>query len=179
MIINDKYFKQYSPIPLNYNMAELKNYIEVASEIWVKPLIGYDLYNEIEEQVMNNEVSETNAALLVEGKLWQYLSYATCYEGLSFIWAHFSEVGITLADSDSSKSVTLKDLTYIEGHLRRQVEFLKESVKKYICERPSYFPQVCQCDCECNSCCGGGSKLKSPNPNYQLYSPYRRNTNLR
>lgn len=33
MIINEKYFKQYSPIPLNYNMAEVKNYIPVAEKI--------------------------------------------------------------------------------------------------------------------------------------------------
>ena len=179
MIINEKYFKQYSPIPLNYNMAELKNYISVAAEIWVKPLIGIDLYNEIEEQVEKNEVSEANAALLTEGLLWQYLSYATCYEGLSFIWAHFSEVGITLADSDSSKSITLKDLTYIQDHLRRQVEFLKESVKRYICERPDYYPLACQCNCECGNCCGNRPKLQHPNPNFQLYSPYRRNTNIK
>ena len=36
MIINEKYFKEYSPIPLNYNMAELNNYISVAEKIWVK-----------------------------------------------------------------------------------------------------------------------------------------------
>lgn len=179
MIINEKFFKQFSPIPINYNMAELKNYIEVATEIWVKPLIGYALLDELEEQVKNNEVSDVNAALLTEGKLWQYLCYATCLEGLAFIWADFSQVGITLGKSDNSDSITLKDLTYIESHLRRQVEWLKESVKKYICERPNYFPQVCMCDCECGCCCNRNKKLKSPNPWYQIYSTKRKNTNLR
>lgn len=180
MIINEKYFKQYSPIPLNYNMAELKTYIEVACEIWVRPLIGYALYDEIEEQVMNNEVSDVNAALLTEGKLWQYLAFATCLEGLAFIWADFSQVGITLGESETSKSVTLKDLTYIEANLRRQTEFLKDSVKRYICERSLAFPQVCQCDCECNCCCGGGeSKLNEPNANFQLYTTRRKITDLK
>ena len=31
----------------------MKNYIEVAEESWVKPLIGSDLYDEIEEQIEN------------------------------------------------------------------------------------------------------------------------------
>jgi hypothetical protein len=39
MIINETYFKKYSPIPANYNMAEVKNYIPVAEKIWVIPLI--------------------------------------------------------------------------------------------------------------------------------------------
>ena len=44
MIINEKYLKQYSPIPLNYNLTEVKNYIPVAEKIWVKPLIGNELF---------------------------------------------------------------------------------------------------------------------------------------
>lgn len=179
MIINEKFFKEFSPIPINYNMAELKNYIEVAQEIWVRPLIGNDLMDELEEQVAKNEVTDVNASLLVNGKLWQYLCYATCYEGLSFIWANFCEQGITLGKSDFSDSITLKDLTYIESHLRRQVEFLKDSVKRYICERSNYFPLVCQCECECNSCCGNKAKLNEPNKYQQLYSTRRKNTDLK
>ncbi|MBO7732117.1 MAG: hypothetical protein J6S67_06185 [Methanobrevibacter sp.] len=179
MIINEKYFKQYSPIPLNYNMAEIKNYIGVAQEIWLSPLIGDDLLDELEEQVKDNNVSPTNAALLTDGKLWQYLAFATCLEGLPFIWSHFSETGISLGKSDNSDSITLKDLTYIEQHLRRQTEFLKDSVKKYICERPSAFPLVCQCECECGSCCGSKAKLRHPNPYLQLYSTRRKCTDLK
>lgn len=178
MIINEKYFKEYSPIPLNYNMKELKNYISVATEIWVRPLIGGQFLDELEKQIENNQVSEVNAALLTEGFLWQYLSYATCLEGLSFIWAHFSEVGITFGKSDSSESISLKDLTYVESHLRRQVEFLKESVKSYICEHFQYFPLADVCACGC-SCCDNNASLKTPNPNYMVYKPIKKNTNLR
>ena len=180
MLINDKYFKKYSPIPLNYDTTEIKNYLSVATAIWVRPLIGDDLLAELEDQVENNEVSDTNAALLTEGMLWQYLCYATCYEGLSFIWAHFSETGISLGKSDNSDSVTLKDLTYIESHLRRQVEFLKDAVKKYICERSDHFPLICGCDCECSSCCGEAKgKLNSPNKLQQLYTTNRKCTDLK
>lgn len=178
MIINEKYFKQYSPIPLNYNMAELKNYISVAQEIWVRPLIGVDLLDEIEEQVENNEVSPENATLLTEGKLWQYLAFATCLEGLPFIWSHFSEVGITVSESDTSKSITLKDLTYIHQHLRNQVEYLKDSVKKWLCEHQESFPLMDCCACGC-SCCGSIAKLNAPNPQYQVYKPFKKCTDLK
>lgn len=179
VIINEKYFKEYSPIPINYNMKELKNYISVAQEIWVKPLIGYDLFDEIEQQVKNNEVSEKNATLLTEGKLWQYLAYATCLEGLPFIWSHFSEIGISLGKSENSDSVTLKDLTYIEAHLRRQVEFLKESVAKFICEHNNVYTNADFCQCKCDCCCNNNATLLQPNPMKLVYSTRRRNTKLR
>ena len=178
MIINEKYFKEYSPIPLNYNLKELKNYISVAEKIWIRPLIGYEFFDEIEDQVKNNNVSEANATLLTEGGLWQYLAYATCLEGLAFIWANFSEVGISLGKSDNSESVSLRDLTYIEANIRRQVEVLKEQVKQFICEHYQYYPlaDVCACNCDC---CNNGAKLKYPNPNYMVYKPIKKNTNLR
>lgn len=179
MIINEKYFKQYSPIPLNYNMTEVKNYIPVAEKIWVKPLIGYELFDEIEEQVKNNEVSEANATLLTEGGLWQYLSFATVYEALPMIWSHISEVGVTKGKSDNSDSLDLKDMTYVSQHLRNQVEVLKDQLKKWICEHYLYYPLADVCACNCSCCCQTNPKLNAPNPQYQVYKPYKRNTNLR
>lgn len=176
-IINKALLAKYSPLPINYDFSEIMNYVPVAQAIWVRPLIGDVLMDELEEQVENNNLSEANQALMTEGMLLQYLSYAVCLEGLVFIWSNFSEAGITLGESESSKSITLKDLTAVESHLRRQVEFLKDYVKKYICQRPDYFPQVCQCKCECG--CAMNPKLNSPNPMFQLYSPRRRNTDIR
>lgn len=178
-IINEKYFKEYSPIPLNFNMKELKNYIKVAQEIWVRPLIGSDLLDEIEEQVKNNTVSEENATLLTDGGLWQYLSYSTCLEGLPFLWAHISEVGVTKGKSDNSDSLDLKDMTYVSQHLRNQVEVLKDQLKKWLCEHYDSFPTVDVCACGCSNCCNHDAKLNYPNPQAQIYSTYRKNTKLK
>ena len=179
MIINKKFFAEYSPIGKNYDYSEIMLYVPVATEIWIRPLIGNDLLDEIEEQVASNTVSEENAALLTEGKLWQYLCYATCYEGLPFLWTNISEVGITLGHSDNSDSITLKDLTYIQQHLRNQVEVLKDSVKRYICEHAAYYPKADLCSCNCDGCCKHTAQLNAPNPQFQVYKPYKRNTNLR
>jgi hypothetical protein len=178
MIINESYLKKYSPIPLNYNIAEVKNYIGVAEKIWIKPVIGYDLFDEIEEQVANNEVSEENATLLTEGGLWQYLSFATVLEALPIIWSHISEVGITKGKSENSESLTLKDMTYVANHIRSQVEVLKDQLKKWLCEHRDSFPKVDCCGCGC-SCCHDNAKLNKPNPYKQLYSTRRLNTNLK
>lgn len=179
MIINEKYLKQFSPIPLNYNLAEIKNYIPVAEKIWVLPLIGYDLYDEINEQVANNTVSSENATLLTEGGLWQYLSFATVFEALPMIWSHISEVGITKGKSDNSDSLDLKDMTYVSQHLRNQVEVLKDQLKKWLCEHYDSFPTVDVCACGCSSCCHHEAKLNHPNPEFLVYGTPRKNTNLK
>lgn len=179
MIINEKYMKQFSPIPVNYNMAEVKNYIPVAEKIWVIPLIGYDLYDEINEQVADNTVSPENATLLTEGGLWQYLAFATVLEALPMIWSHISEVGVTKGKSDNSDSLDLKDMTYVSQHLRNQVEVLKDQLKKWICEHNESFPLADVCACGCSSCCDHNAKLNRPNPEFLVYGTPRKNTNLK
>ena len=179
MINNEKYIKQFSPIPLNYNLAEVKNYIPVAEKIWVIPLIGSDLFDEIDEQVANNTVSQENATLLTEGGLWQYLAFATVYEALPMIWSHISEVGVTKGKSDNSDSLDLKDMTWVTQHLRNQVEVLKDQLKKWICEHQDSFPLADVCACNCSSCCNHDAKLNYPNPQTQIYTTLRRNTKLK
>lgn len=180
MLINKKYLSEYSPLPKNYDVTNLMPYVNVAEKIWLKPIIGYDLYDEIDEQVENNELSEENATLLTDGGLWQYLAFATLYEGLPFIWAKITEAGIQLGKSDNSDSINIKDLTVFQQHLRNQVEVLKEQLIKWLCEHSSSFPlfDTSQCDgCGCG--CGTNSTLKHPNPQRLVYGLPRRCDKIR
>ena len=90
MIINQKYLAKYSPLPVNYNFAEIMNYVPVAQEIWIRPILGDDFLEQIEYQVEQNQVTDEVSTLFTEGGLYQYLAYATCLEGLPFIWTHLS-----------------------------------------------------------------------------------------
>lgn len=179
MIINKEYLKQFSPLPKNYNLDEVLNYVDVAAKIWLIPIIGGELYDEIEEQVQKNEVSDTNATLLIDGGLYQYLSFATVLEALPIIWGHFSEVGITKGKSENSDSLSLKDLTLIQQHMRNQVEVLKDLLIKWLDDHYDSFPLYHPSDCGCSSCCAKRGKLNSPNKNQQLWSMRRICTELR
>ena len=180
MIINKKFLGQFSPLPVeNYDYSEILNYVPVAQDIWLRPILGDAFMDSLEYEVKNNQVSDENATLFTEGGLYQYLSYATCLEGLPFIWANFSQVGITLGQSDNSSSITLKDLTYIEAHLRRQVEFLKDKLIKWLdCHCGSY-PLYHPTNCGCDKCCGGKDGLHKPNPMWEIYSTKKRCTELK
>ena len=174
MIITKKYIEKYSPLPKNYNYDEVMNYVNIAEDIWVVPVIGRPLYDELQEQVKNNTVSEVNATLLLE--IYPYLAYATALEALPFIAYHMTEVGITKSKSDNSESVELKELNYIINHLKAQTEYRKEMLIKWLKEYgsnyPSYYPSECDCGCSCST-----SKKKSSGN--VIYSPRHRNTRIR
>ena len=177
-LINEKWLKEFSPIPLNYSMKELHNYIKLAETIWVLPLLGYDLYEELLIQVEENNLSEANSTALVEA-IYPYLGFAVAYEALPIMWAHISEVGITKGKSDNSDSLDLKDMTYMAQHLRAQVEARKDYCKKWLCEHQDYYPNLDVCGCECDSCCNKNSKLNYPNPWKQIHTTCRKDTRLR
>ena len=103
ILINEKYLKEFSPIPLNYNLKEIHNYIKLSEQIWLEPILGNAFYQELLYQVKTNEVTEENSTALVEA-IYPLLGYAVALESLPFLWSHISEVGITLGKSENSDS---------------------------------------------------------------------------
>lgn len=149
-IINETYFKAYSPIPENYNIEELKPYFPVAEELWVVDVLGVPLYNELLEQVNENKVTELNATLLL--KVYPYLSFAICFEALPIIAYHFSAVGVTKGKSENSDSVSVNDLNFMSQSLRTQIELMKKYLKKFLEDNKELYPLYVsdsdtQCEC--------------------------------
>ena len=178
MLINKEFLKRFGIWPKNYDLTEVMNYVDISEKIWIIPTIGYSQYEELQEQVKNNNLTPENSTLLAEA-IYPYLTMAVAYESCPILWGHLTEVGWTKGFSDNSQSLDLKDMTYIQDHIRRQLEARKDFAIQWINDHIEYYPLIAQCtSCEC-SCCGNNAKLNYPNPNYQLYSPYRRNTNIR
>ena len=132
----------------------------------------------MQEQVKENNLTPENATLLVEA-IYPYLGFAVAYEAAPTTWAHFSEVSITKGHSDTSDALDLKEMAYIQQHLRSQVEARKDFAIQWINDHIEYYPLIAQCKgCEC-SCCQSNAKLNAPNPYQQLHTTRRKCTDLK
>lgn len=202
-LITEEYFKQYSPIPANYDIRELKPYFHVAEAMWILPIIGAPLYDELLDQVEEDNVTPENATLLLN--IYPLLSFAIVSEGLPLISYHMSQVGITKGKSENSDSVSINDVNYISRTLRSQCEVMKKLLKEFLDAHSDLYPLYysdnnIQCDCD-----GEGwdwitayytdgiydkyqwqrniaeFRMRRFNPNSynQVYSPRRLNTSLR
>lgn len=182
LIINEKYLKKYSLLPLNYQMNEVMPFVTMAQEIWLRPVLGTAFYEELLEQVGNNELTDENATLLVQAA-WQYLSTAFDYEYLPFAYAHISEVGVTKGKSDNSDSVDLKDITYLQSQIRKNLEIRKDYLIKFLQQHESSFPlwrlDECLCSCKTLNPCCGDDELNNPNPLNIVYTTKRIDTDLK
>lgn len=179
VLFNDKWLKEFSIIPLNFNTKEVQNFIKLAETIWIEPILGTPFYEELLYQVEHNELTEENSTLLVEA-LYPFLGFAVAYEALPTLWLHVNETSITKGHSDNSEAVTLKEMTYYEQFIRRQLEARKDYFIKWLCEHQDSFPVfnpagICPC---CNGCCDTDGKLNTPNPNFLIYGTKKMCTEL-
>ena len=203
-LITEEYFKTYSPIPDNYNIKEIKPYFHVAEKLWIEPIIGMPLYEELLDEVEKDEVTPENATLLLN--IYPLLAFAIVYESLPFVGYHLSQVGITKGKSEISEPVSINDVNYISTQLRNQCETMKKLLKKFLDENAEHYPLYyadntveCNCDDECGwdwiyhyytdgtydkyqwqrSVAEHRMRKFKPNSYNQLYSTRRYNMNLK
>ena len=154
-LITEEYFKTYSPIPDNYNIKEIKPYFHVAEKLWIEPIIGMPLYEELLDEVEKDEVTPENATLLLN--IYPLLAFAITYESLPFVGYHLSQVGITKGKSEISEPVSINDVNYISTQLRNQCETMKKLLKKFLDENAEHYPLYYadnNAECNCDDDCG-------------------------
>ena len=148
-LINEEYLKAYSPLPLNYQMEEIRPFIAIAENIWVVDVIGKKLYSKLLEEVDTDTVSPENASLLL--KIYPYLAVAVCFEALPFVAYHFDNKGITKGKSDNSDSITSTELSNIQNHMRAELEVLKGMLVDFLNDNAELYPLYSQSSCKHSS----------------------------
>lgn len=137
-LINAEYLKAYSMFPENYDLTDIENFIPLAEQIHILPILGLSLYEELIEQVVNNNLTEANSTLLLE--IYKVEGVAVLYESLPFCWAHLSQVGLTKGFSDNSQSIENKDISYLNTHIKAQLDYCKKYLKEWLDAYSDNFP---------------------------------------
>ena len=109
-LMNKEYLKEYSLLPINFNTDEIWNFIPLAEQLHIVPIIGQEMYKELLDQVENNEVTPENASLLLQ--IYPFEGLAIMEVSMPYIAYHITEVGITKGSSENSDSVTTNEKTY-------------------------------------------------------------------
>ena len=146
-LINAEYLKAYSMFPKNYDLTDVENFIPIAEQIHILPILGITLYEELLEQVTSNTLTDENSTLLLE--VYKVEGIAVLYESLPFVWSHISQVGITKGKSDNSDSIENKDIAYLNTHIKAQLDYSKSYLKNWLDEYAINFPLYKKEEDEC------------------------------
>jgi hypothetical protein len=124
--------------PKNYDLTDIENFIPIAEQIHILPILGLSLYEELVEQVTTNSLTEVNSTLLLE--VYKVEGIAVLYESLPFCWAHLTQVGLTKGKSDNSDSIENKDIAYLNTHIKSQLDYAKKYLKDWLDSYSNNYP---------------------------------------
>lgn len=138
--MNKEYLKEYSLLPINFNTDEIWNFIPLAEQLHIVPIIGQEMYKELLDQVENNEVTPENASLLLQ--IYPFEGLAIMEVSMPYIAYHITEVGITKGSSENSDSVTTNDINYLTNYVRSQMTPCKERLIEFISQNSELYPSI-------------------------------------
>lgn len=161
LIISEELLKDYSPITDDTVIKEFVPYISIAQAIYVEPLLGEELLDELKLQVQDDSLTPFNSALIE--KIAPALAHFAVYQGLPFHWASIINKGVTIRESENSKGVAVDDIAQLRRWIRNDAETLLTLAIKYLCKCEDNYPlwnpdkDYCNTGCGCN---GSGNSSK-------------------
>lgn len=132
------YLAEYSLLPKNMQYDEIWNFLALTERLHIEPILGTALYNELIDQVTDNNVTPENASLLLE--IYPFEGLALMEVAMPYLAIHISEVGITKGKSDNSDSASTEDINYLTNYVRSQMDPLKKKLIDFLVRNKELYP---------------------------------------
>lgn len=166
-IINEELFREYCPVKEVTNApAAFLPYIGIAQKMYIEPILGVPLIDEIQRQITSGNISTEIQALI--RAVAPALSFYTAYQGLPFHWASIVNKGVTVRESENSKGVAISDVAQLRRWLKDDAEVLARDLVEFLTAHRSEYPAW-----RTNDTCGCGSEAAKPF-DFGVYIPNRR-----
>lgn len=138
LLITEELLKLYSPISKNVGIDKVYAYIHLAQPYFIEPILGTPLLEELQQQIEDDDLTPENKALIL--KIAMPLAMWTSYLALRSLTYSITAKGITLEDSDNSRSINEKELGEYILSLKNQSEMATELLIKYLCNCRELYP---------------------------------------
>lgn len=137
-LITEQLFKQHSPVTANTDITEFVPYISIAQELHIAEIIGESLMTELCTQIETNTLTVENSELI--RRIAPALSFYAVYQALPFHWATIVNKGVTIRESENSRSVDVKDLAQLRRWLKDDADVLKSQLKAFLEKNRADYP---------------------------------------
>lgn len=138
LIISEELLKLYTPLSKNVDVDKVYPYLHLAQPYYLQPILGDALLTELQSQIENDELTEENKALVV--KCAPVIGYYATYLAMRSLAYSITEKGITLENSENSRSISEKELGEYILSIKQQAEMYAELLIKYLCRCSLLYP---------------------------------------
>lgn len=139
-LMNKEYLAEYSLLPKNYSIDEVWNFIPIAEQLHIVPIIGMKMYNQLLDEVEQNNVDPANASLLLQ--IYPLEGLAIVETAMPYLAYRVNEAGITKNSSENSEPLTVNELNYLTNYVRSQITPYKQKLEQFIQDNSELYPLI-------------------------------------
>jgi hypothetical protein len=138
--ISVTFLKDNTPINENLDDKLLKSAIKEAQEVYIRDIIGSGIYDELQVQTFNGNVTADNTTLL-DSYIAPCLKYYTLVESMLPMTFKFLNKSVSSRQAEFAQPVTPQELTLIEQRYRDKAEYYAERLRNFLKEYPQIYPK--------------------------------------
>lgn len=139
LIITERYLKENSVINDNADAKVITPTIFIVQDLYIHPILGTDLYEEIQTQVAADNVSAANQTLLDNYILPCLVQYVLCECSPVFQYRYMNK-GVMQKSSDNSQPVDLGVIKYMMEKWKNNAESYAQRATKFLCANSDDYP---------------------------------------
>src|SRR3990172_133972 len=139
LFINPAAIKNTTYIDENIEEKYIRVAIEVAQQLWIEPIIGSGIYDQLQTQINAGTLTSLNTTLL-QDHIQPAMEYWTLYELVEPLLYKFNNKNIAKKTSDNSNPIDLDEAVHLKGKFKNIAEYKTERLRLYLIEKEVDYP---------------------------------------
>lgn len=144
LFISEKTLKEDSLINNNVDAAFINSAIMTAQDIFLQPLLGSCLYEQLQNAIIAENLTADEQKLIDE-YITPYLEYRVMADIQIPLNYKFRNAGMVSNTDTNIQTASLDDLKYLTDYYENRSGYYANRMTKFICKNSSKFPS-CGCD---------------------------------
>jgi len=136
LFISPDFIKENSAINGNVDDKYIKNTIYLCQKLYLIPILGTTLYNEINDEIVAGSLSSDNSTLLTD-YIDDCLLYYVLSEGISLFTYKIENKSVVKKNSDNSQPIDSEEVQILRDDYKNKAELFAQRATNYLCENAS------------------------------------------
>lgn len=141
LLISQSYLQNRSIIDSNVDYQKLSPIIEMVQDIYLEPLLGSDLYDEIITQTTPPTTLTSANQTLVNEHILKVMLFYVLAEAPAALHYRYMNKGVQIKSSDNSTPADRTDLKELYDSYKNKAETYGDRMRRYIISNPTLYPK--------------------------------------
>jgi hypothetical protein len=138
LFLSETFLKDNTPLTMNVDTAEVYPFLQSSQEMYIKPIIGCDLYDRLVAGMLATNLTPDETALLKKIRIC--LVWYVNFEALPFINYKMRNKGVLKTSGENSQNADIEEMRYLRQELKNKAEHFKSDLIYFLNKNVLLYP---------------------------------------